>query len=149
MGGEGVTQRVRRDALRQARLPRRALDDGPRPDAGQRGAPGIEKQDASALPFVEARADLARVQGHRTKRASAGRDETLLRALAEDAGQAVLVQDVLDPERDELRDARPRGVRQLEQRAVAARERLGVRGREQPLHLGHREHAREAPPLAR
>src|SRR2546422_4580656 len=47
--GERVAQRVRRDVLREPRLPRGALDDGPRSDARQRRAPGIEKQDAPAL----------------------------------------------------------------------------------------------------
>src|SRR5207237_1249079 len=76
--------------------------------------------------------------------------DPLLRALTEDAGEPVLVQDVLQLEAHQLGHARAGRVREFEQRAVADRERLvGVGGGEQALDLGDRQYRRQAAPLPR
>ena len=62
-----------------------------------------------------------------------------------------LVHHVLQLDADDLRDPRPGGVRELEQRAIAdAERRVGRGGAEQPVDLVGGEHRREgAPPLGR
>ena len=70
--------------------------------------------------------------------------------LAEDAGEPILVQNVLQLEPHELGHPRAGGVREFEQRSVTDRQRLvGVGGREQALDLGDRQDRRQAAPLTR
>src|SRR5581483_1093840 len=76
-----------------------APEDGPHADARQRGAPGVEKQDPPPPSPVERGPDFAGVQGHGAERAPAHGNEALLGALAEEAGEAVLVEDVLQADR--------------------------------------------------
>ena len=85
------------------------------------------------------------------ERAAPHRHDALLRSLAEDARQTLLVEHVLDLQRYELGDPAPGRVRELEQRAVADREGLiGVGRGEQTLHFSQGEHGRQrTPPLGR
>src|SRR5438445_11321758 len=121
---ESVSEGVRRDALRYPRPTRRLLDDAPRPDAGEWRAAGVQEQDAPCFAAVEPRADFARVQRRLAERAAPHRHDALLRSLAEDARQSLLVEHVLDLQRYELGDPAPGRVRELEQRAVPDREGL-------------------------
>ena len=148
---ESVAQGVRRHPLRDPRPAGRLLDDAPRPDAGERRAAGVQEQDPPCPTPVEPRADLARVQCRLAERPAPHRHDALLRSLAEDARQTLLVEHVLHLQRHELRHAAPGRVRELEQRAVADREGLvGVGRCEQALHFSHGEHGRQgAPPLGR
>src|SRR5437867_2484670 len=113
-------------------------------DAGR-----ADHQTTSQYPD-EAGADLADVERHGAQRTPAHGHDALLRALAEDAGEPILVQDVLELEPHELRHPRASRVREFEQRSVANGERLvRVGGREQALDLGDRQYRRQAAPLPR
>src|SRR6266446_10587236 len=116
MAGEGVAQHVRRDA--------------PGIDAGEDGevleelaaAPPREmalrtarwKEEARGLALGEELAAPRRIGGEREARRLAERDETLLAALALDGQETVLAQP-RQRQRDELGDAQPGGIEQLDE----------------------------------
>src|SRR5216683_2628096 len=145
---ERVPEGVRRYPLRQPGEAGRSLDDAPRAHPRQGRAAGVEKHQPASLPLVEAGADLAGVQRHRPERPPAHRHDALLRTLPENAGEAILVQDVLQLQAHELGHPRAGGIREFEQCAVADRERLvGIGRREQAFDLGDRQDGRQAAPL--
>src|SRR2546423_10055327 len=124
MCGECMAQSVRSDAFAQAGPPSGCLDDPPRSDAGERTSARIQKQKAPSLAPVESRSNLAGIERDLAERATPHRHDSLFGALAEDARDAVLKQNVLQLEGHELGDAHAGRVRKLDQRPIANRQRL-------------------------
>src|SRR5436190_9860539 len=102
MGGEGVTEQVRVDALRiEAGLLRQPAQDEERTGAGQPAALGVQEQ-LRPVPAVEVRASACEVAAERLGRRAADGDEALLRALAGRADDPLLEVDVGLAEPDRL-----------------------------------------------
>src|SRR5215208_37398 len=147
VGGEGVAERVGRDVLLDSGSLDVLLQDLPGAHAGEGRAAGVEQQDPLPLPRLQPGAHLAEVDGHGADGSAPDRHQPLFAALAEDANQAVLHQDVAHPEGDPLGDAEPGAVAQLQEGAVAEDERVVQRrGGQESGDLVHRQDVGERPP---
>src|SRR5690349_15608968 len=78
MRGEGVSQGVRRDMLRDAHSLHVTAKDLPRAHPRQRASACIEEENPLSFALLELRAELAQVDGNRPDGRPADRDETLL-----------------------------------------------------------------------
>ena len=118
-----------------------------------RSADAEEQRGRRPAPRRQHRPRPHQVGIQRRPRVAADRHDALLAALAEqahDVGGAVLAEQVVDVERDRLRDARARRVEQLEQRLVAQVGGLVAVGRrEQLLDLLDRQRLRQPRRLLR
>ena len=89
--------------------------------------PRAETNSASSAPLHELRTCVLQVEPNPVRGLLAERDDSLLVALAPDANRLLLEVDVAEIEVDRLAAAQPGRVDELEQRAVAERERLVAR----------------------
>ena len=88
-----------------------------------RRRPRAERNSASIAPRASVGSRVAQVAGDVVRGLLAERDDALLAALAVDVQRLALEVDVREVEADGLGAPQPRGVEELEQRAVAERER--------------------------
>src|SRR5690349_856052 len=140
VSGEAVPERVRRDALPDARTGGSALDDAPGTDAGERPATGVEQHATAARAAVELRPKLVQIDRDRADDGASDRNQPLLATFTEHANQVLGEEQVGGSEPAELRHAKTRSVAKLEQGAIAPGQRLVDVGHgEQPFDLLHRE----------
>src|SRR5919109_1135501 len=136
VGGEGVTQRVRADAIGEPGRDGVAADDLVEALAGQRAAAEIDEHMRFGGPLHQAGPSPLEVCAQRLRGRLADRHHALLRALPPRTEHTLLQVDVGQLEPDRLRSAEAAGVHQLEQRTVPQRGRLRAsRLREQSVDL--------------
>jgi hypothetical protein len=134
--GEGVTERVGRDAFLNARSTRTSFDHIPRTDARQWTAAGIQKEHAFGFAAVEARSDFTCIKRRGADGPATHGTEALLVALPEHSDQAVVQPEVGGAESHEFRHPDSRSVSHLEERPVSPGERfLRLRSTEQGFDL--------------
>src|SRR5438034_3281555 len=90
MGGERMSQRVRRDVFRDPGTLHILRENLPRSHARQRRAASVEKQRASPRAWLQLRPELAHVDRKGAYRATSDGHQALLAALAEDAHEALV-----------------------------------------------------------
>ena len=118
--------------------------------ARQRAAAEVDEQPRLDPLADQLRAAAAQVVGHGARGGAADRHQPLLRALAPREHDAVDQVDLAHVEVDRLRRAQAARVHQLQQRAVAQRDRVGaLRLLQQALHLRAAQHARQLAAPAR
>src|SRR5829696_298340 len=143
---EGMTQRVRAHAVREAGRHGVAADDLVEALTSQLAAAEVNEQMRLGRALDERGAAALEVHAERPERRLADRDQALLRALAASAQNALLDVHVHQLQADRLGGAQSARVHQLEQRPIAERRRLGAaRLRQQLLDLAAREDVRQLP----
>src|SRR5919109_1339125 len=136
VGGEGVTQRVRADAIGEPGRDGVAADDLVEALAGQRAAAEIDEHMRFGGPLHQAGPSPLEGCAQRLHGRLADRHHALLRALPPRTEHTLLQVDVGQLEPDRLRSAEAAGVHQLEERTVPQRGRLRAsRLREQAVDL--------------
>src|SRR5512138_146342 len=146
VGRERVTQSVRRDLDGQPCSAQPTLQEPRHRARRESSAAGIDEHGLASIgvrrlpaPFPAER----QVRRERLPGALPERRDALLVPLADDAQEPRREVDVLEVESGRLRHAQPRRVEQLEERAVALRERCVLSGLEETLGVGKRHRARK------
>src|SRR5687767_12555153 len=122
--GEAVPERVRCDPLLDPGPLGAPLDHAPRTDARERLPTGVEENAPFGAAMVQRGTQHAKVHRNRTDRPAPDGYEPFLAALAEHPHEALLQQEGPEGEPAELGNAEPRAIPQLEQGAIAPRQRL-------------------------
>src|SRR5947209_6029887 len=102
---EGVAEGVRRNVFLDPRLFNVVAQNLPRPHPREGPATRVENENALPFATLETRPQLAQIDRNGTDSGAPDRYEALLAALAEDANETFLEQDIANGERDPLRDA--------------------------------------------
>ncbi len=137
---------MRRDAPPNPRRTGGALEQEGDALAREPAASLVQEQRGPRRPRRQLRPRSHEVILKRPHRIRADRNVPLAPPLAEHADARQLEIDVVDVQRDELGDAQPRAVQQLEKRSIARSRRRLAPGRiEEPAHLLHGQGAREPP----
>src|SRR5687768_7470903 len=149
---EGMTEGMGVHALGDAAALDILLQDLPRPHAGERLAPRVQKERLAATTAggrKEPWSQLACIYGESGDGAAADWHQPLLASLSKDANQALFEHDVARADADPFGYAQSRPVRELEHRAVSEIQRIvHRRRRQQRPDLRDREDLGErAPPL--
>lgn len=140
VGGEAVTQDVRRDAFEQPAAPAELFDEHPEADALERLAGSRKKQQIAAM-VIDPGTTIGEIMLNRIDRGPADRDNAFLHPLAQHADAADLHVEVANLELTELGRTQAARVEKFDDREVAQIERrFRIGGLQQLIDLGATQH---------
>jgi len=119
VGGEGVTQHVRRDGFADSGCPRRVFDDLPETESGHGAAPVADKETIAAPALEDQRAGGREVMFDDFPGRNAERDESFLVALADHPDKAGGEVAGGKGDGDQLRNPDAGGVKEVEHGVVS------------------------------